>query len=75
MWLLAASIMLLPIAMVVLSLVLPYPAIRWTTLVVSTFLVVFDIAGLPYRSAFDNFLIAVSFVLTGFIVWQAWAWN
>ena len=31
MWLVAAAVMLVPIAMIVLSLMLPYPAIRWVT--------------------------------------------
>ncbi|MEA2057730.1 MAG: DUF6326 family protein, partial [Actinomycetota bacterium] len=35
MWLGAAAIMLVPIVMVVLSLILPYPAIRWISVVVA----------------------------------------
>jgi len=75
MWMLAAVIMLTPIVMIVLSLVLPYPAIRWVCMVAAVVWVVFNLAGLPYKGAYDNFLIAVSFVFCGLIVWYAWTWT
>jgi len=75
MWLGAAAVMLIPIAMVVLSLTLPYPAIRWVTIVVSILAVVFNLAGLPYAGWYDNFLIGVSFVFNALIVWYAWTWH
>ena len=74
MWVLIAALMLIPIIMLVLSLTLPYPVIRWVTLVAAAFLVVFNLAGLPYEGAFDNFLIVVSLVFCGLIVWYAWTW-
>ena len=74
MWLLIAAIMLTPIIMVVLSLVLPYPAIRWTCIVVAAIWVIFNLAGLPYKGAYDNFLIVVSIIFCGLIVWYAWTW-
>jgi len=74
MWLLIAAIMLTPIIMVVLSLVLPYPAIRWACIVVAVLWVVFNLVGLPYHGAYDNFLIAVSIVFCALIVWYAWTW-
>lgn len=43
--------MLIPILMVVSSLVVPYPAIRWATIVVAVLLVAFNAVGLPYPSA------------------------
>ena len=73
-WLGAAAIMLVPIIMVVVSLTVPYPAIRWVTIVASVLFVVFNIAGLPYVGWYDNFLIAVSFVFNGLIIWYAWTW-
>jgi hypothetical protein len=75
MWLLAAGVMLLPIAMVVLSLTVPHPAIRWITIAVSVFLVLFNLVGLPYPGAYDNALIVVSLVINGAIVWYAWMWT
>jgi hypothetical protein len=74
MWMLAALVMLIPIAMVVLSLTIGYPAIRWISIVAAAFLVLFNIAGLPYPSAYDNFLIAVGFVINGVTIWYAWTW-
>jgi hypothetical protein len=71
-WVLIAALMLIPIITLVLSLTLPYPAIRWVTLIAAAFLVVFNLAGLPYEGAFDNFLIAVSIVFCGLIGWYAW---
>jgi hypothetical protein len=73
-WLLIAAIMLVPIIMLVLCLTLPYPAIRWVALVAAVASVLFNLVGLPYEGAYDNFLIAVSIVLCGLIVWFAWTW-
>jgi putative exporter of polyketide antibiotics len=74
MWLLIAVIMLIPIVMVVLTLTLRYPAIRWINIIVAIFLVIFNLFGLPYKGAYDNFLILVSFVFNGLTVWYAWQW-
>lgn len=74
-WMGAAVIMLVPIAMVVLSLTVPYPAIRWVSIAVSVVAVVFNLFGLPYDGWYDNFLIAVGFVFNGLIIWYAWTWT
>jgi hypothetical protein len=74
MWMVAALVMLIPIVMVVLSLTLKYPAIRWINIVAATFLVLFNIAGLPYEGAYDNFLIFVGFVFNALTIWYAWKW-
>jgi hypothetical protein len=73
-WVLIAAIMLVPIVMLVLSLTVPYPAIRWVTLVAAAGSVIFNLAGLPYEGAYDNFLIGVSVVFCGLIGWYAWMW-
>jgi len=74
MWLLIAVLMLIPIVMVVLTLTLKYPAIRWANIIVAIFLVVFNLFGLPYKGAYDNFLIIVSIVFNALTVWYAWKW-
>ena len=74
MWLLIAAIMLTPIIMVVLSLILPYPAIKWVCIILAVLWVIFNLAGLPYKGLYDNFLIVVSIVFCGLIVWYAWTW-
>jgi hypothetical protein len=38
------------------------------------FLVVFNIAGLPYPGAYDNLLILVSLVFNALTAWYAWNW-
>jgi len=75
MWTLAAVIMLVPIAMVVLSLVVPYPAVRWLTFGVVVLTVLFNLAGLPYKGFYDNFLIGVSFLFNGLAFWYALQWT
>lgn len=74
MWLGMAVIMLIPIIMVVLSLILPHPVNRWANIIVAAFFVAFNLFGLPYPSAFDNFLIVVSFAVNALTIWYAWRW-
>ena len=74
MWLGIAALMLIPIVMIVLTLTLPYPAIRWINIIFAIFFIVFNLAGLPYPGAYDNFLIFVSFVFNALTIWYAWNW-
>ena len=74
MWVLIAVIMLVPIVMIVLTLTLKYPAIRWVNIIVAILVVVFNLFGLPYKGAYDNFLIIVSFVFNAVTIWYAWNW-
>jgi hypothetical protein len=67
--------MLVPIVMVVLSLIVPYPAIRWITIAVAVLVVLFNIAGLPYDGMYDNMLIGVSFVFNAMVIYYAWMWK
>lgn len=75
MWILIAVIMLIPILLVVMNLTVNYPAIRWINIIAAAFWIIFNIAGLPYKGMYDNFLIIVSFVLDAMIIWQAWKWT
>ena len=71
----AALLMLIPIVMVVLSLTLKYPMIRWITIVAAIALFLFNLVGLPgYPGAYDKFLIAVGLVFNAITVWYAWKW-
>jgi len=74
-WVGAALIMLVPIIMLVLSLIVPYPTIRWMSIVVAALLVVFNLAGLPYPGLYDNLLIMAGFLFNGLIIWRAWTWT
>jgi len=70
-----AALMVVPIAMVVLSLTLRFPAIRWTTLLAAVLLFAFNLIGLPtYPSAYDKFLIVVGLIINALTVWYAWTW-
>ncbi|MGB3715679.1 MAG: DUF6326 family protein [Candidatus Promineifilaceae bacterium] len=70
-----AILLVIPIIMVVLSLTLKYPAIRWVTIVAAIILFGFNLIGLPtYPSAYDKFLIIVGLVFNVLTVWYAWKW-
>ncbi len=74
-WMAATLLMLIPIVMLVLSLTLKYPAIRWVTFVAAIILIGFNLVGLPtYPSVYDKFLIIVSLVFNALTVWYAWKW-
>ena len=74
MWLGIAAMMLVPIIMLVLTLIVPYPAIRWINIVLAIVVIVFNLFGLPYEGAYDNFLIIVSLVFNALTIWYAWRW-
>ena len=70
-----AILMLIPILMVVLSLTLKYPAIRWVNIVVAAFWFIFNLVGLPgYEGHYDKFLLAVSMIFNVITIWYAWKW-
>ena len=69
-----AILFVIPIVMVFLSLTLKYPVNRWANIIVAIILFVFNLIGLPYPSAFDNFLIIVGLVFNVLTVWYAWKW-
>jgi hypothetical protein len=70
-----AILMLLPIVMLLLSLTLSYPIVRWVNIIVAICLFGFNLIGLPgYPGAYDKFLIIVGLVVNVLTVWQAWTW-
>jgi predicted ferric reductase len=72
----AALFMLIPIVMIVLSLTLRYPAIRWVTIIAAVVLFGLNLVGLPtYPSLYDQFLIVVGLVFNVLTVWYAWKWR
>ena len=74
-WLAATVLMLVPIVMVVLSVTLVYPTIRWVTIGAAVILFLFNLVGLPtYAGLYDKFLIAVGLVFNGVTIWYAWKW-
>ena len=76
MWLVAAITMMIPVAMVFLSLELKYKANRRANIIVGIFYTGYNLIGLPtYPSAYDQFLIIVGLVFTALIVWYAYKWK
>lgn len=74
MWFGIAVLMLIPILMVVLSLTLKYPAIRWANIVVAIFWIVFNLVAFSGYPAYNKFLIGVSIVFNAITIWYAWKW-
>lgn len=74
MYFLIAAIMLIPILLVVSSLVVPYPAIRWATIVVVVLLVAFNAVGLPYPSGLRQLPGGCEHGFNVAMVWLAWRW-
>ena len=75
MWVGIAILMLIPIVMLVLTLTLSYPAIRWVNIIVAIFWIIFNLTSLnTYPSAYDKFLLVVSVVFNVLTVWYAWKW-
>ena len=76
MLMLMAIIMLAPIVMLILSLTLTFPAIRWINIIVAISLFIFNLVGLPgYPGAYDKFLIIVGLGVNILTVWYAWTWT
>ncbi len=74
MWLGIAFLMLIPIVMVVLTLTLKYPAIRWVNIILAIFWLVFNLISLSGYSLYDKFLLIVSMGFNVLTVWYAWKW-
>ncbi len=75
MWLGIAILMLIPILMLVLSLIMKQPAVRWANIIVAVLLFLFNLAGLPgYPSLYDKFLIVVGLGFNVLTAWYAWKW-
>ena len=75
MLMLMALLMLLPIVMVVLSLILQYPLIRWVNIIVSIGLFIFNFIGVrSYPGAYDKFLIIIGLIFNVITIWYAWNW-
>jgi len=75
MWTVAAVVMLIPIAMILVSLLVPAGPLVWISVGASVFLVIFNLMGLPYPGFYDNLLIVVGFSVNAIIVWQALVWR
>ena len=76
MWLGAALLMLIPIVMVVLTLMVPYPAIRWIGIAAAGFLFLFNAASAhTYPGLYDKFLIVVGLGFNILTIWLSATWR
>lgn len=76
MWFGAAMLMLVPIAMILVSLFVGRPVSRWMSIGAAVLLFGFNAAGiLSYPGFYDRFLIGVGLLINGFTVWFAWTWR
>jgi len=74
----AALLMEIPIAMVLLSSVLPHRTSRWANIIAGTVMTLVQIGSLFMGSGltvFYAFFSAVEIACTAFIVWYAWRWH
>jgi hypothetical protein len=75
-WMGAALLMLVPIAMVVLSVTLSGDPARLAHLIATVGLFGLNLIGLPgYPGLYDRFLIVVGLGLNVLIFWTAWNWQ
>jgi hypothetical protein len=75
-WTLTSVIMLVPIAMILVSLMVPAPPLRWITIIASISLALFNLLGIAsYQGFYDRLLILVSIAVNGLIVWTVWTWH
>lgn len=75
-WLGIAVLMVIPILMIIIGIILPYPIVRWVHIVVSIFFFLFNAIGvMSYTGWYDRFLIVISLGVNLLIVWYAWRWQ
>jgi hypothetical protein len=74
MWVVIALIMATPVIMLVLSLTLQYPMIRWANIVVAILWIVFALGQLNVYPLFNKILISMSMGFHVLIIWNAWKW-
>jgi hypothetical protein len=75
MWFFIAALMLIPIVMLVLNLTLNHRAIRWMNIIVAIFWIIFNLSSLSGYPGYNKFLLIVSMVFNGLIIWYAWKWE
>ncbi|MFW9824009.1 MAG: DUF6326 family protein [Candidatus Thorarchaeota archaeon] len=67
-WISAAIVMVIPIIMVFLSLIMEFPINGWVNVILASFFIIFNLAGIKGYKAYDIFLLIVSFVFNGLTI-------
>lgn len=74
-WLFIAVMMVTPIAMAILTLLLPHEINRVLNIIFAALWFIFNAIGIPsYPGWYDRFLLAVSLVINMLTIWYAWNW-
>ena len=75
-WVAAALIMLVPIAMLLVSVTFDGQIARWMHIVAAGGLFAFNLIGLPtYPGWYDRILIGVGLLINALTIWIAWGWE
>jgi hypothetical protein len=75
MWTGIALIMMIPIVMVVLSLTLNSPLIRWANIIAAVFWIGFNLLSLGGYPAYEKALLIISMGFNALTAWYAWKWQ
>ena len=74
MWLFVAVLMMIPILMLVLNLILKYPAIRWTNIIAAIFWILFNLVSLKGYTFKEQVLLIISMGFNALTIWYASNW-
>lgn len=74
MWLFIAILMMIPILMLVLTLILKYPAVRWINIAAAGFWILFNLASLKGYTVKEQVLLLMSMGFNALTIWYAWKW-
>jgi len=74
MWVGIALLMMIPIVMVVLSLTLQHPVVRWVNIIVAIFWIGFNLLSLQGYPVYNKILLIISMGFNVLTVWYAWKW-
>jgi putative exporter of polyketide antibiotics len=75
MWVGIAALMMMPILMIVLTLILKFPAIRWVNIVVAIIWILFNLSSLSGYPPYEKFTLIVSMGFNALTVYYAWQWE
>jgi len=74
MWVVIALLMATPVVMLVLSLTLNYPLIRWANIIVALIWIVLALSMIRVYPLFNKVLMSMSMGFHVLIIWYAWKW-
>lgn len=74
-WVGIAALMMIPILMIVLTLTLKFPAIRWVNIVVAIVWILFNLSSLSGYPPYEKFTLIVSMGFNALTIYYAWQWT